>query len=345
MRSVRRILPAVSLAALTAVAAAATGHAGPSAAFGALDRDEHARLEAGAAVVTVVAAHGVDVEVLGAARVNADGDRLADWVREIERYQQGQHVVAIGRFSDPPVLEDLAALSLDEQDLKDLRACRPGGCGLKLSAGEIVAIRQAISIAGPGWKPAAQDTFRRLLLARAHSYLAGGFAVLPAYADDDTPVSPASEAAAVLHSLSTRSVLTPEAEAYLRAYPHAPGRDVESFLYWSRETLGGGKPIVSITHVAIVPSRGEARGPLVVNRQVYATHYLTGSLSLSLVAGGGTADRYLVYVRRSRADVFGGTFGGLVRRVVTGRIRADGPGVLDGMRRRLESGPPRDGGS
>ena len=53
-----------------------------------------------------------------------------------------------------------------------------------------------------------------------------------------------------------------------------------------------------------------------------------------------TAANYLVNARCTRADVFHGTSGGLLRRIAQKRIRAEGPAVLEGLRRKLESGMP-----
>jgi hypothetical protein len=127
---------------------------------------------------------------------------------------------------------------------------------------------------------------------------------------------------------------------YLRAYPHVPAGDAESFLYWSHETLGAGKPIVSITHVAIFRNPPpEPTSAVVAARQVFATHYLTGSLSLTLTADGADGvPAYLVYLRRSRTDAFDGVFGRFVRHVVEGRIRSDAPALLDTLRSKLEAG-------
>ena len=73
--------------------------------------------------------------------------------------------------------------------------------------------------------------------------------------------------------------------------------------------------------------------------QVFATHYVKASLSLtSVVSVPGDDTRYLTYLRRSRVDVFQGSFGGLIRRMVRKRVRAEGPPVLDAFRRNLESG-------
>ena len=127
--------------------------------------------------------------------------------------------------------------------------------------------------------------------------------------------------------------------AHLRAYPD--GDDgVETFLFWSRDMLGDLKPVVSITQVSIVRSPWLDEPTIIASAQVYASHYLTASLSVVAVAGEPDSGRYLVYARRSRGDLFTGPFGGWVRRIVQKRVRAEGPGVLDGLRRKIEAGPP-----
>jgi hypothetical protein len=129
---------------------------------------------------------------------------------------------------------------------------------------------------------------------------------------------------------------------YLRQFPDGRRGDVESFLYWSKEELGGGKPIIAITHVSLIPIRHDVKTEMVVaSKQVFATHYLSASLSLtSVITAPQSGERYLVYTRRSHVDLLQGFWGGLTRRIVESRIRADGPAVLDVIRRRLESGEP-----
>ena len=80
---------------------------------------------------------------------------------------------------------------------------------------------------------------------------------------------------------------------------------------------------------------------IIASKQVFATHYLSASLSLtSVTAPVRSGDRYLVYTRRSHVDLLQGFWGGLTRRIVESRVRSDGPAVLDLIRRRLESGEP-----
>lgn len=127
--------------------------------------------------------------------------------------------------------------------------------------------------------------------------------------------------------------------AHLRAYPNA-NDGVETFLFWSQDLLGDLKPVVSVTQVSIVRSPWPGEPTIIASAQVYASHYLTASLSVVAVAGEPDGGRYLLYSRRSRGDLFTGPFGGWVRRIVHKRVRAEGPGVLEGLRRKIEAGPP-----
>jgi hypothetical protein len=128
---------------------------------------------------------------------------------------------------------------------------------------------------------------------------------------------------------------------YLARYPYGEAADVESFLYWSKDSLGA-KPIVSVTHVGMIESRNPAQPEaLVARKQVYASHYINASLSLTAVTmAPGASRRYLVYLNHTRADVFDGVFGGVIRRTIERRLRREGPKALQAMRRRLESGEP-----
>ena len=129
---------------------------------------------------------------------------------------------------------------------------------------------------------------------------------------------------------------------YLQRYPQGRDDKVESFIYWAQESLGGGsKPVISITHTAIFHGLGaKSTGTMVAAKQVFATHYFTGSLSLTLIDGRDGEPQYLLYERRARLDMLDGLFGGLVRRAVHKRLKAEAPAVPGELKRRLESGAP-----
>ena len=306
------------------------------------DPASRTRIDGGFALVDVRPARGRDLGVFGAVRTEVNGDRLVAWVRQIEHFHTGSYVPLVVRFSDPPRIEDLDRLVLDAGDLDDIRGCRSGDCGLKLAADEIGQLRQTIADTGAAWQAAVQERFRRIVLDRVQAYQAAGYDRTPPYADHATPVAPAAEFDIVANRVRTGIGCETQVLEYLQQYPYRRDDDVESFLYWSKETLGSGKPIVSVTHVAIVRSTDE-RCPeaLVASKQVVATHYLSASLSLIAVTyPSAESRRYLLYSRFSRVDLFHGVLAGVVRRVVEKRIRAEAPVVLDAMRRRVESDVP-----
>ena len=116
---------------------------------------------------------------------------------------------------------------------------------------------------------------------------------------------------------------------------------VESFVYWSKERFGG-RPVISVTHVSMLRGAGAAQpDALVAGKQIFATHYMNGALALTAIVGGGPGSRrYLAYLNRSEVDVLSGFFGGLVRWLVERRLKSEASDVLQGLRRRLESGLP-----
>jgi hypothetical protein len=303
--------------------------------------DERRQLDRGEPIARVLPGKDLEVAVFAAVPVDIGGDRLVAWMRQIEDLKKSAYVLAIGRFSDPPQIEDLAGLTLDDKELSEILACRPGSCGLKLSAVEMTQLRRAAADAGRDWQPRLQQAFRAVVLERVKTYLAEGHAALAPYADGGSPVWPATRFALVLgHSVFLTQRLPRFAE-HLSRYPRAPMPSVESFVYWSKERLAD-NAIVSATHVSIL--RSDEPGlpdALVAGKQIFATHYVNASLGITAIMRGPPgAPNYLVYVNRSDVDVLGGMFGGLVRWFMERRLKAEAANVLQGLRRRLESGDP-----
>lgn len=128
----------------------------PSAALTPSDRQ---RLERGDVVVRILPARDGQLAVFAAAALDSTPDTLIERIQAIEQLKKSPFVPIVKRFSDPPIIEDFAGLTLDEGELEDLRRCRPGDCGLKLSAAEIEHVRRAASEAGTAWKDALGGVF------------------------------------------------------------------------------------------------------------------------------------------------------------------------------------------
>jgi len=201
-------------------------------------------------------------------------------MRQIEDLHQRPYVSIAVRFSDPPRLQDLDRLVLEGSDLDDIRGCERDRCGLRLSGDEIDRLGRRIAVAGEQWQSAVQEEFRSIMFDRVMTYLVHGNDGMAPYEDHDRPVLPGVEFEAIATRMSQEKLANPAAGEYLRRFPDTHRDDVESFLYWSRERLGA-EPIATITHVSTIPAvRDEQTEMVIASRQVFATHYLSASLSL-----------------------------------------------------------------
>ncbi len=314
---------------------------GPSIEISARDRG---RLASREPLIRVLKGEGREVAVLGAVMVDFDGDRLAAWMHRIEELKKSDKVPAVGRFSSPPTVADVADLTLEDKDLQDLRTCRVGSCDLKLTADEITRLQPELAALGRDWKPAAEDAFRRVLAARVAAYRAGGLAALGTYADGHSEDSLVDISRMLLDRSPYLLERAPDLVDAITRYPNGPPAGSDSFIYWSTDRFGG-RPVTSATHVTIVrPGSPKMPDAMVVGRQIFATHYQNGSLSLTLLLRGCPGPpNYLVYISRSEVDVILGLLGWLTRRIIQGRVEDEAGNLLTGLRDRLSRPPP--GGS
>jgi len=193
-----------------------------------ITRNERARLDDGQPFYRVLPAKGNEVAVIAAVPVSIDGDRLLAWERRIEELKS-PYAVAIGRFSDPPRIEDLAGLELDSDDVDAIRSCRPRNCQIKLSAAEMQQLQDAEAHAKDDPTAGVQQEFRHIVLSRVKQYLANGH--IPQDEDHHEQVERASRFAALLDHTPFLETRLPQLAEHLRNYPNADS-GVESFLYW-----------------------------------------------------------------------------------------------------------------
>ena len=296
-----------------------------------LDGAARVRLERGEVVVRVLPSPDGEIGLVVAARLNAEPETLARWASSIAQFKKGPYVLAVGRFSDPPVVDDLQTMMLEQDDMESLRECHPDDCEVKLPADAIVALRQVAETGGTRWRDVVQEHFRQIVLNRVLAYRSDGFRGLQPYADRRKPI----DAMAAFAGLAARS-------PYLQSTAFTTA-DTESFFYWSKEQYGTGKPVIGVTHVDIVrPRLPGALRLATVSREILATHYRNASLGMTAVTEDAVGHRYLIYVNRSQLDMLGGIFGGWKRSILEGRLKNETAGMFTEVRRRLESGPPPD---
>jgi hypothetical protein len=75
-----------------------------------------------------------EVAVTGVVNTNASADEFLRQYRDSMVRKNNAAILAIGSFSREPSLADLADLTLETDDIDDLKECVVGDCQIKLSA-------------------------------------------------------------------------------------------------------------------------------------------------------------------------------------------------------------------
>lgn len=274
------------------------------------------------------------VGLFAVARITAAPSVLVESTRNIADMKKSAFVSAVRRFSNPPQLSDLDELVLADRDLDALMDCTVGDCAFKLTAPEIGLLARVRAEAG-GTRAALQPAFRRVLLDRVTTYLRGGLGAVPPVANRDGARA-LGATMAELHA-QTPCVAQPALAEWLRSGV-ANGQQLETFLYWSQEFYRSGRPVILVTHVAMLQDGGHAT---VVGKQVFASRYMDGAIAMTAITTDpATGTRYLVYLNRSSVDLLGGFLGGLRRSIIESRLRGQVPDIIQRLRGRLERTRP-----
>jgi hypothetical protein len=292
-------------------------------------------LERGRTVKHVLPANAPgEVAVAGGVRVHATREKFVAAYRDIRRFKQGPDVVELGRFRNPPQLDDLAPLTVIHEDV-DLRDCRVGDCDIRLPADVIARFQREVDWRSPTADAQAARLFKQVLFDEVTAYVTGGAGRILQYDDEKRTVRPVDDFAGLLRNSPFLDAVHPGLGAHFERFPKARLEGAEDFLYWSKEKFGL-TPFISVTHVTLVPD-----GPhqyVAATRDVYSTRYVDASLSLA-VASDSMSDSgsiYLVYVNRSRANALKGSLAKLRRSIVERRARGSLEENLKNVKRRLE---------
>jgi hypothetical protein len=335
------VTPGASAAAqtvlvLAALVVAAGGHAGavgdrrdPAreflvSSFG-LSQADFTRLERGLVVSrTLPATDRREIATLGIVRVSITPEFYVAQLADIARFKSDDAILQIGTFGNPPRLDDIAGLTLDESDIRSLQRCRVGRCGIQLPADAIARFGREVAWSSRDAAQQANALMRRILVEYVSDYLKGGRAASMEYADESTPTDVWREFASLAESEAGGWDHFPGLRRHLFEFPASAQPGTTDLLYWSKEQIGR-KGVATVTHLAFarVPAH-RAADYVVASRQIYGAHYYDASLGLTILLPDRSATSpatYLVYVNRSRIDVLGGLFSGIVKKIVAGRAR------------------------
>ena len=301
------------------------------------------KLDEGSSVI-----RGLDTRIheelanVGAVFVEALPGTILDRFRDIERFEKGPGIPQIGRFSNPPRLEDLQSLTFTREDIEGLRDCRPGNCDVKLSEAAMQRFQHEVNWSSGDASEQANNVLRQMVLDLVVAYQRDGNASLGYYDDGKRPLPIAYEFRALLAATDPLPTPVPTLLAYLDSYPLGRPAGAEDFFYWTVVDFGL-KLTIRVNHVALYPvaSRQESGvAHVIAIKQLYASHYFHTTLELRFLMDGdrtsAESGTSLISITRSRSDGMTGFKGFILRPIIRRRSREAVRKYLEHVKRQVE---------
>ena len=302
-------------------------------ATAAFTNSELARLDRGEPIAKALDTDRREVAVVGAVRIAGSQAQLFDRYRNASSVKTSDVVMETGRFSTPPVPDDLRDLHFEDYDLETIRKCKPGDCGVRLSTRDMERFAQDVNWSAPNWKQQAGDLWRKLLAANARAYLASG--TLGDYRNKAMPLDVADEFTVLFRSFADFERLSPQFLAHVKQFPSARLEGTEDWLYWSKDDIN--RPVTRVTHLSLYPApAGVHRPGFIATKQIYAAHYFDAGLGLTCAFDDGATGFYMVSVNRVRTRSLTSVTRTLVRSIVQRRSRDAMDGILRSTKNAIE---------
>lgn len=282
-----------------------------------------------------------EVAVFGIVRIYAPQELFIEKYRDIVTFESGSGVQGIGRFHSPPVLSDVAALQMDNKELKELRKCKAGDCPIKLSDRTMRFFRQEIDWSSTTAISQAQDVFRQAFVDYVANYQKIGNEALAVYNDQDKPQAIRDGLRQLLQNSSRFIEYDPQLAKYLEKYPQERPPETEDIFYWQKGEFGL-KPVVRASHSVIHRNQRENNVSYeIASKMLFASHYFRSALELkSVVPDSESAESrsfYLICMNRSFVDGLTGIRGALIRGNVLEKSRKSLDSYLASVKQKMEA--------
>jgi len=303
--------------------------------FAGLNEEQIGTIRSGKAVAKVVESRTPDeVFVFGAVYVEATPESYLKLASDIDALRKLPSYLAIESFSDPPQLSDLEGFNLEQQDIKELKNCKPGHCEVQLPTEAMEDFQHSIDWSAPDVADRVNRLAQRMALQALVNYMQGGNTALGAYRDKKHPAAVAETFASLIEQAKALPVYLPELNEYLLEYPKAKSDNVQTGFYWEKVNFGL-KPTFRIVQ-KIVYSGEPAYA--VAEKQLYASHYFQTALDLTVcVKDAQRPGFYVITLKGSKQAGLTGLKGGIVRKVAVDKTRSSLERLLVTIKQKLES--------
>jgi hypothetical protein len=310
--------------------------------YAGLSDDQIEALRNGKAIAKVLPSRIPDeVFVLGSVYVESTPEHYLKLASDIDAMRKLPGYVAIQRFSDPPQLSDLDGFTLTEEDVRQLKDCKPGHCELQLPTEAMEIFQRSVDWSAADKAEQVNRLARQMALEALSKYMQGGNSALGTYRDKSHPTEVAETFQSLLSWSKALPVYLPELQNYLLDYPKVKSGNFETRFYWEKVDFGL-KPTLRIVQ-AIVFRSTRSTGPVfaVAQKQLYASHYFQSALDLTVCVKDSSrpnqAGFYLITLKGSQQAGLTGLRGGIVRKVAVDKTRSSLERALASVKQKLEA--------
>jgi hypothetical protein len=309
--------------------------------YAELKEDQIAAIRNGKAFAKVVESRTPDeVFVFGSVYVESTPEKYLKLASDIDELRKLPSYLAIRKFSDPPQLSDLDGFTLEADDIKQLKNCKPGKCEVQLPADAMEAFKQSVNWSAPDAANQADQLAQKMAFEAIQRYAQGGNGALGTYMDKHHPAVVGETFASLLSRSKALPAYLPELHRYLLDYPQAQSENIQSEFYWEKVNFGL-KPTLRIVQAIVYrDSRATEPADALAVKQLYASHYFETALDLTIcVRDQEHPDRgfYLITLKGSQQAGLTGLKGGIVRKVAVDKTRSALERSLGAIKQKLES--------
>jgi hypothetical protein len=287
-----------------------------------------------------------EMAITGAIYLNVAPFYLASAYAQVDKIEP---VAALqhGVFSTPAKVSDLAGLTLEADDIKDLRKCKPGNCGMLLPDAAIARFQKELNWNSGTATDDANRLFRQILVDYVNAYRADGDKAMANFQIGRKQQSTAQGFESLLAEMPSIARHFPQLEAHLRDYPRGSSPETKDYILWVK-TDTGMKPTIRMAHLIVhTETLGAKKAPVFAIKSLYASHYLLDSLAVRVLVPtteGDAKSCYLVVLARGHLEGMTGIKGKIIRSTILNSMQKETAGYLDQMKQVVEAWNRQYGG-
>jgi len=115
-----------------------------------LKDDQIQQIRQGKAIAKVIESRTADeIFVFGAVYIEGNPESYLKMVSDVDALRKLPSYLAIKKFSDPPQASDLEGFTLEKDDVKDLKNCKPGHCDVQLPSESMEEFQKGVNWSAP----------------------------------------------------------------------------------------------------------------------------------------------------------------------------------------------------